>query len=102
MSFSSSTTRTVRLTATSGRTAPVDRARMLAHDLGRAPGEEPARRRDHDDRVVYLTDSHDHVRDQVEREDDVRERADQHRLRPDRHPPVAEEPPVEADEVREV
>src|SRR5262249_62375372 len=100
MSFSSSTTRTVRLIATSEATVPVNRPRVLPDDVGRTPGDEPARRRENDDDVVDLAEPGDHVRDQVEGEDDVGERRDQHRLRPDRDPRVAKQTPVQAGEVR--
>src|SRR5262245_8788738 len=102
MSFSSSTTRTVRLIATSEATAPVDRPRVLPDDVGGTPGDEPARRRENDDDVVDLAEHGDHIRDQVEGEDDVGESRDQHRLRPDRDPRVAKQTPVQADEVREM
>src|SRR5581483_4207961 len=84
------------------RSAPADRAGMLAHDVGRAERDERARRGDEDDHVVDLADDGQHLGNEVERPDDVRDRAEEQRLRPDGYARIAQESPVEPYEAREM
>src|SRR6185369_5876766 len=74
----------------------------FAYHLGRAqPDEQPESGKHHRD-VVHLADHGNEIGDDVERRDRVDERQHEHRLGEDRYPPVAEQPPVEPREARQV
>src|SRR5438445_8846400 len=79
-----------------------DLADSFEYDFRWAEPDEQPKTREHDADVVHLADDGQDVGDDVEWPHDVGEARDQQGLGERRHTTVAEQPPVEPNEVRQV